>query len=99
MADTDTLENVLDRAREHIDRGEALGEAQVAVLEAALTLFRAGRPQLAELPQERTELLRDALAAVRAATVATGIAVTRAHRSPVAAQLPGTLPGRPAVRL
>lgn len=99
MADTDTLEYVLDRARERIDRNEALGEAQVAVFEAALTLIRAGRPQLAELPQERTELLRDALAAVRAATVATGIAVTRAHRGPVAAQLPGTLPGPAAVRI
>ncbi|MER5474541.1 hypothetical protein [Streptomyces sp. NPDC002685] len=96
----DALEDVLDRAREDIDRSEALGEAQVAVLEAALNLVRASRPRLAEAPSERAELLREALASVRAATVATGIALTRAHRSPVvAAQLPGPLPGTQAVRI
>ncbi|WP_328745016.1 hypothetical protein OHT57_06145 [Streptomyces sp. NBC_00285] len=96
----DTLEDVLDRAREGIDRSEALGEAQVAVLEAALSLVRASGERLAQSPSERAELLREALASVRAATVATGIAVTRAHRSPVvAAQLPGLLPGTPAVRI
>ncbi|WP_251094769.1 hypothetical protein [Streptomyces sp. Caat 7-52] len=96
---TDALEDVLDRARAGIDRSEALGEAQVAVFEAALSLVRASRPRLAEAPSERAELLREALASVRAATVATGIAVTSAHRSPVAAQLPGLLPGRAAVRI
>ncbi|MGW7824589.1 hypothetical protein ACWGLF_42505 [Streptomyces puniciscabiei] len=96
---TDTLEDVLDRAREGIDRSDALGEAQVAVLEAALSLARAGRPPVAQDPSEHAELLREALASVRAATVATGIAVTRAHRSPVAAQLPGLLPGKAVARI
>lgn len=76
----DTLEDVLDRARARIDRSEALGEAQVAVLEAALNLVRASRPRLAESPLEHAELLREALASVRAATVATGVAVTYAQQ-------------------
>ncbi|WP_405939262.1 hypothetical protein OG338_23910 [Streptomyces sp. NBC_00726] len=87
---TETLEDVLDRARVGIDRSEALGEAQVAVLEAASILVRAGRPGPDGSAAERAELLREALASVRAATVATGIAVV-AHR-PGAAQLPGALP-------
>jgi hypothetical protein len=89
---TETLEDVLDRARVGIDRSEALGEAQVAVLEAALSLVRARGPRAAESASVRAELLREALASVRAATVATGIAVTAHRPVAVAAQLPGALP-------
>jgi hypothetical protein len=100
MTDTlleDVLDRALDRARVGIDRSQALGEAQVAVLEAALSLVRAGSPRPARNAAEHAELLREALASVRAATVATGIAVTT-HR-PHAAQLPGGLPGAAHARI
>ncbi|OKJ61941.1 hypothetical protein AMK27_13510 [Streptomyces sp. CB02009] len=61
------------------DRHEPLGEATFALLEAAVQLIDADRPELADQPQLRTELLREALGSVRAAAVATGIAVTRAN--------------------
>ncbi|MFF5924385.1 hypothetical protein ACFY8C_39860 [Streptomyces flavochromogenes] len=61
------------------DRHEPLGEAKFAVLEAAVQLIDADRPELADQPLLRTELLREALGSVRAAAVATGIAVTRAN--------------------
>lgn len=60
------------------DRHDPLGEAKFAVLEAAVRLIDADRPELAEQPFVRTELLREVLHSVRAATVAAGIAVTRA---------------------
>ncbi|WP_406331857.1 hypothetical protein [Streptomyces sp. NBC_00203] len=81
VLEADALEDVLATALRRVDRREALGEAQVAVLEAAVNIVRAGRPQLAQLPLERTELLREALGAVRAATVATGVALTYAHQT------------------
>ena len=81
VLEADALEDVLATALQRVDRREALGEAQVAVLEAAVNIVRAGRPQLAQLPMERTELLREALGAVRAATVATGVALTYAHQT------------------
>jgi hypothetical protein len=81
VLEADALEGVLATALQRVDRREALGEAQVAVLEAAVNIVRAGQPQFAELPLERTELLREALGAVRAATVATGVALTYAHQT------------------
>lgn len=69
----------LNNALERVDRRAALGEAQVAVLEAAVRLIQAEHAELADLPGERTELLRDALGSVRAAAVATGVALTESH--------------------
>lgn len=62
------------------DRHEPVGEAKFAVLEAAVQLLDADRPELADQPQLRTELLREALGSVRAAAVAAGVAVTRARQ-------------------
>ncbi|MFG3531947.1 hypothetical protein ACGF8B_35210 [Streptomyces sp. NPDC047917] len=75
----DVLADVLAEVRERVDRREALGEAQVAVLEAAVNIVRAGRRGGEVMPVERSELVREALGAVRAATVATGVALTYAH--------------------
>lgn len=72
----EALEDVMKR----VDRRDALGEAQVAVLEAAVRLIRADQPEFATLPLERTDLLREALGSVRAAVVATGAAVTWSHQ-------------------
>lgn len=74
----------LNNALERVDRRAALGEAQVAVLEAAVRLIQAEHAELADRPGEgtellRTELLRDALGSVRAAVVATGVALTESH--------------------
>ncbi|MEV0966848.1 hypothetical protein AB0J25_30490 [Streptomyces sp. NPDC049910] len=57
-----------------VNRGDPLGEAQVAALEAALLLVRADR-----LPdgESRAELVREALGAARATVVATGMALMR----------------------
>ncbi|MFJ1822771.1 hypothetical protein [Streptomyces sp. NPDC088139] len=77
----DVLADVLAEVRERVDRREALGEAQVAVLEAAVNIVRAGQPEVEVMPVERSELVREALGAVRAATVATGVALTCAHRT------------------
>ncbi|MET8746482.1 hypothetical protein [Streptomyces sp. NPDC004728] len=77
----DVLADVLAEVRERVDRREALGEAQVAVLEAAVNIVRAGQTGFEVKPVERSELVREALGAVRAATVATGVALTYAHRT------------------
>ncbi|MEV0786661.1 hypothetical protein AB0I52_27620 [Streptomyces sp. NPDC050423] len=77
----DVLADVLAQVRERVDRGEALGEAQIAVLEAAVTIVRAGQTGFEVRPAERSELVREALGAVRAATVATGVALTYAHQT------------------
>jgi len=93
MADTTRAVLVaaaLNNALERVDRRAALGEAQVAVLEAAVRLIQAEQPGLAERPDERTELLRDALGSVRAAVVATGVALTESHM--VSRRLPQPLP-------
>ncbi|MYV56182.1 hypothetical protein [Streptomyces sp. SID3212] len=76
----DVLADVLEEVRERVDRREALGEAQIAVLEAALNIVRAGQAGFEGLPLERSELVREALGSVRAATVATGVALTYAHQ-------------------
>ncbi|MFB6816773.1 hypothetical protein ACFCV8_19740 [Streptomyces sp. NPDC056347] len=76
----DVLADVLAEVRERVDRREALGEAQVAVLEAAVNIVRAGQLGFEVMPVERSELVREALGAVRAATVATGVALTHTHR-------------------
>lgn len=51
------------------------------MLEAAVTIVRAGQPGFEVMPVERSELVREALGAVRAATVATGVALTYAHQT------------------
>ncbi|MEV8588997.1 hypothetical protein AB0424_18910 [Streptomyces sp. NPDC051180] len=79
IAPTAELAAALLDVMSETDRHDPLGEAKFAVLEAAMQLIDADRPELADQPHRRTELLRDALGSVRAAAVATGIAVTRAH--------------------
>ncbi|MEV8457848.1 hypothetical protein AB0467_35135 [Streptomyces sp. NPDC052095] len=76
----DVLADVLADVRERVDRREALGEAQVAVLEAAVNIVRAGQTGVGVMTVERSELVREALGAVRAATVATGVALTHTRR-------------------
>ncbi|ALV30818.1 hypothetical protein [Streptomyces sp. CdTB01] len=75
-----SLTAALRAAMSRTDRHEPVGEAKFAVLEAALQLLDADRPELADQPQLRTELLREALGSVRAAAVAAGVAVTRARQ-------------------
>ena len=82
----DVLEGVLEDVLENVDRREALGEAQVAVLEAAVQLMRAAQPECETLPQDRTELVREALGAMRAATAATGHALMSSRRVLAAAR-------------
>ena len=76
----ETLAAALREAMSRADRHEPVGEAKFAVLEAAVQLIDADRPELADQPQLRTELLREALGSVRAAAVAAGVAVTRARQ-------------------
>jgi hypothetical protein len=83
MAGTDPLTGVQDaltQALGRVDRREPLGEAQIATLEAVVSLLRAGQPRFDGQPEERAELLCEALGAVRAATMATGIALTYANQ-------------------
>ncbi|KOV29925.1 hypothetical protein AB0420_37540 [Streptomyces caelestis] len=80
-APDDMLAAALREAMSQADRREPVGEAKFAVLEAAVQLLDADRPELADQPQLRTELLREALGAVRAAVVAAGVAVTRARQA------------------
>lgn len=75
-----SLTAALRAAMSLTDRHEPVGEAKFAVLEAAVQLLDADRPELADQPQLRTELLREALGSVRAAAVAAGVAVTRARQ-------------------
>ena len=75
-----SLTAALRAAMSRADRHEPVGEAKFAVLEAAVQLLDADRPELADQPQLRTELLREALGSVRAAAVAAGVAVTRARQ-------------------
>ncbi|PKW06086.1 MULTISPECIES: hypothetical protein [unclassified Streptomyces] len=79
-AANELLAAALREAMSRADRREPVGEAQFAVLEAAVQLIDADRPELADQPQLRTELLREALGSVRAAAVAAGVAVTRARQ-------------------
>jgi hypothetical protein len=73
------VEEALTAALAALDRREALAEAQFAVLEAALLLFRAAETPADRLPAERLELLSGALGAVRAAVQATACTVVRAR--------------------
>ncbi|WP_333764705.1 hypothetical protein [Streptomyces sp. IBSBF 2390] len=79
-ATNELLADALREAMSRADRREPVGEAKFAVLEAAVQLIDADRPELADQPQLRTELLREALGSVRAAAVAAGVAVTRARQ-------------------
>ncbi|PZH02859.1 hypothetical protein C1I97_20710 [Streptomyces sp. NTH33] len=79
-APDELLAAALREAMSQADRREPVGEAKFAVLEAAVQLLDADRPELADQPQLRTELLREALGSVRAAAVAAGVAVTRARQ-------------------
>ncbi|MGV9457333.1 hypothetical protein [Streptomyces sp. NPDC003635] len=79
IAPADPLTEALREAMTRADRHEPVGEAKFAVLEAAVQLLDADRPELADQPHLRTELLREALGSVRAAAVAAGVAVTQAH--------------------
>ncbi|MFI6639124.1 hypothetical protein [Streptomyces sp. NPDC050504] len=72
------LEEALHTALRALDRRTPLAEAQIAVLEAALLLVRAGT-EAACPPAERLELLGSALGAVRAAVQATSCTVVRAR--------------------
>ncbi|MEV7419552.1 hypothetical protein [Streptomyces sp. NPDC089919] len=69
------LDDVLATA----DRATPLGEAQVAALEAAHKLLEAGRSSAARPPEERIEILREALGSARAAVVAAATATVVAH--------------------
>ncbi len=76
-----------------IDRRHAHGEAQVAVLEAALHLMLVDELPPACSPADRTELLRTALAAGRAAVLATNYALV-ASRSREPGRVEPNGPGR-----
>ncbi|WP_198358172.1 hypothetical protein [Streptomyces fildesensis] len=66
-----------------IDRQLPAGEAQFAILEAALQLLRLNDPSSSRIDVDEIDLLREALGATRAAVLATHYALVRttdAHR-------------------
>lgn len=78
---TTLVEEALEALLTTAERRDPLVEAQVAVLEAGVMLTRAGA--VAPLPSQhdRVQLLREALGSVRAAVMATGVAVVRSSEA------------------
>lgn len=81
------IEKALDALLTTAERRDPLVEAQVAVLEAAVMLTRAGAGAPVSSQGDRIQLLREALGSVRAAVMATGVAVVRSSE---AARMTGT---------
>ncbi|WP_256640199.1 hypothetical protein [Streptomyces murinus] len=73
------VEEALDALLTTAERRDPLVEAQVAVLEAGLMLTRAGAVTPSPGQHDRVQLLREALGSVRAAVMATGVAVVRSN--------------------
>ncbi|MFJ3646321.1 hypothetical protein [Streptomyces murinus] len=73
------VEEALDALLTTAERRDPLVEAQVAVLEAGLMLTRAGAATPSPGQYDRVQLLREALGSVRAAVMATGVAVVRSN--------------------
>ncbi|MER5466261.1 hypothetical protein ABT010_37590 [Streptomyces sp. NPDC002668] len=78
---TTLIEEALDALLTTAERRDPLVEAQVAVLEAGVMLTRAGAVAPASTQHDRIQLLREALGSVRAAVMATGVAVVRSSEA------------------
>lgn len=77
LGDARSARTAIDVLMRTIDRQQPAGEAQFAILEAALQLLRLDELSSSGIDVDEIELLREALGATRAAVMATQYALVR----------------------